>query len=400
MLKKIPSPAALLVLTLALPRDLAIYLVPPLMFTLLWQGRDNIMRDSGMKLLLLLALVLPIFFSFSGRTVETARFAGIGLLIAIFPYHGTHLRFLREACLIVMGYVVIFQIGIMWENGPMIVFRETFYPIDDNRWEEAKVDQLYEGFRGVRAAGLFYNPNVMAQMVFFPYLISALLSKRPFSGSAHNVLALGSIFSIALSGSRTFLVTMILLLLLNAVKTQLVRGVTIFGLVVGGLEFIREFIFNDFSATGGSMAIKFSILYDYIALMGSSPENWARLVVGGTYDVHFDADIGYIIAAWGFVGLAVTAATMVLCCMRLHGSWLVIVPVYITSFSNTLFFSLLNAPFLVLVMLMLAARTESAKLPVAAKRERIPLTANGVKPRTHSRATVRDRGVRLSIAQE
>jgi hypothetical protein len=357
-MKYVPSIPALLVLTLGLPREFAIYGVPPLMLLLLFEGRRNIMQDSARKLALMLLLVIPAYFASSARTTETARLASLGLLIAIFPYRGIRLTFLREAGLVLMAYVLVFQIGILLGYSSMMAFRERFYPISDNHWEEATLAQVYEGFRVVRAAGLFYNPNVMAQVVFFPYVIATLCLKKPFSGAIHAVLATLAFGSIALTGSRVYSVAMVLIVLLNTVKTRALRMVMVVVMAVAGLEFIREFILNDFSSSSGSMATKLTILSDYLALNAATPLGWIRLLWGGTYDIPFDADVGYLIGAWGFLGFGVSVAMVVWVCRRFSGAWRVVMPIYLTSFANSLFFSLLNAPLFVVTILAVAKYAE------------------------------------------
>jgi len=356
VLKYAPSPAALLLLALGLPREWALFLVPPLMMVLVVQGRSNLLQDLQSKFLLIGPLALPAAFALMAHPADASRLAGLVILIVLFPYRGIGTNLLGEACLILIAYICLFQIGILCNLTPLIAFRDSYYPIEVNFWGEATLDFGYNGFRAFRAAGLFYNPNVMAIMLFFPYVIFALKLRKPFGGALHSALA-GFIFlTLILTGCRVYLIAFILIILLCAVASRAVRATLALALVLIGVGYVREFVFADFVNSSGSMAIKMNIFSAYLQNSVKSISGVISLIVGGTYDLQFDADVGYVVGAWGLLGAFASVAILVWVCSRYPGAWRVIVPIYFTSFANSLYFSLLTSPLLVLVILAIAGK--------------------------------------------
>lgn len=380
-MKYLPSPSALLLLSLGLPREWALYLVPSLLLIILIQGRSNLLQDGQAKLLLIVPLVVPAAIALITHLSEASRLAGLLFLIVLFPYRGIGTAMLGEASILLIAYVCLFQIGILCNLAPLVVFRDSHYPIEINPWGEASLDFGYEGFRAFRAAGLFYNPNVMAIMVFFPYVIFALKQRKPFVGVAHSAVAGLGFLSLVLTGCRVYLIAFILIFLFCAVASRVIRAVLALALLLIGLGYVREFILADFIVSSGSMAIKLNIFSAYLQESVRSFHGMMALVFGGTYDLQFDADVGYIIGAWGICGLFVSIGVLLRFCSRYPGAWRVMIPVYVTSFGNSLYFSLLTSPLLALIILAVAGKGVIRGAATAAAGQGPARTSRGVRPR-------------------
>ncbi|WP_167394973.1 hypothetical protein [Variovorax boronicumulans] len=288
------QPLALLLLSLFLPKSLAQYFVPLALVAILYQGRKNISIFFSQKFFALSALAGPLLVALFVTPGDALRFISIIILIVAFPFSGVKTAGLSRVALVCFFYALIFQVGILFDISFFDGFKSKFYPADFT-WTQGDFEATDFGFRSVRAAGLFYNPNVAALMSLFSYVIYAVSRRPPFSGKWHLIILALTGLSLILAGSRTYLVAFALITMLNLFKTKISK-LGVFVLAVIFLSgFVYEYVFQDFSNTSGSVHIKNQILFEYINSTISSSGGWLPLLFGGEYSIQFDNDIGYIL---------------------------------------------------------------------------------------------------------
>jgi len=348
------QPLALLLFSLFLPKSLAQFLVPLLLMALLYQGRKDIGRYFVQKFFLLSALAGPLLVAVFITPGDALRFVSIIILIAAFPFAGINTAGLSRTALLCFFYALTFQIGILLDLPFFDGFRSNFYPADLATWTQGDFEASDFGFRSVRAAGLFYNPNVAALMTLFSYVIYAVSDKTPFSGKLNLIIFILAGISLILAGSRTYLVAFVLIAMLNFFKTKVSRG-AVFALAVVFLSgFAYEYIFQDFSNSSGSVNIKNQILLDYLNAAITRDGGWLALLFGGEYFVQFDNDVGYILGAWGISGMFSVLAFSLFFMMKIKSSWKILLFILGTMIGNSLFFGLLTAPLMICLCVALS----------------------------------------------
>jgi len=110
--------------------------------------------------------------------------------------------------------------------------------------------------------------------------------------------------SLLLAGSRTYIFSFFLIIFFNVLKDKITRILIVIassGLLV---DFFMSEIYKDFSSSNGSMFVKNEILSKYIEWKTQATyPDYFGLLLGGEYGIQFDSDLGYIIGAWGIIGL-------------------------------------------------------------------------------------------------
>ncbi len=353
----------MLILAVGLPRSIALYILPILLALIAWEGRKNIPHFAALKIVAALLLGVPLGLAINSSFPDAARLVSLVILILLFPYRGIRRNLVGHACIALFAYVFFLQIGILFGFGVLNEFRDMYYPISQNFWDEALLERGYAGFRDLRAAGIFYNPNVMAAIAFFPYAIYTATATKPFRAPLHLVFTLLVATSIVLTGSRVYLVAVIAIILFNAVRNPLIRSAAVLAILVAGAEYLAQFIFRDFTELDGSMAIKREILVTYLNDSSGSVSGLMKIIFGGVYDIQFDTDVGYILGAWGISGTLVSLGLITACCINIPGSARILLPIYATSFANSLLYSLQLGPLFVVIVISIAVTHHS----VAAK---------------------------------
>lgn len=348
------SPLALLLLFLYMPKSVAQYLAPMALMAILYQSRRSIGAFLIQKFLILGALVAPLLVALFLAPGDALRFISIFVLIAAFPFSNVKMNGLSRAALLCFYYAFVFQLGILLDIPFFAEFRSQYYPAEFETWTQGDFEASDFGFRSVRAAGLFYNPNVAALMSLFSYVIYAISLRPSFSGRLHMITLMLAVISLVLAGSRTYLFALVLIVVLNFYKSRLnkiglfaIAGVFLFG-------FVNDYIFQDFIDKSGSVYIKMEILFNYINSMMSRDGGWFSLVFGGEYKIQFDNDIGYIIGGWGLLGMLSVIAFSIFFMTKIQSSWKILVFFLATMIGNSLFFGLLTAPLMVCLCVALS----------------------------------------------
>ena len=140
-------------------------------------------------------IISTAFFSFgilNSLVVEPAqiiRFLPLLYLIWFYPYFDNHelnAVFLKRFSLAIIFVMILSQFLLAFQEPFTTAFREIFYPIKEDVWDERAIfskltTDAFTFFRGFRLGGFWYNPNLYASNLFLLYIVfySCLLYTSP-----------------------------------------------------------------------------------------------------------------------------------------------------------------------------------------------------------------------------
>lgn len=135
------------------------------------------------KLVIFVFFVPGIIFTLFNSPADLIRFAPILLLLAGLPYRGFNLKptAIAYTSIVMIGYLVITQFFIALDSPALVLYRDSWYPIENNVWAYGSVDSLIYGFSEFRAAGVFYNPNVLGLVLVLYFFVYSHLRHKSLS---------------------------------------------------------------------------------------------------------------------------------------------------------------------------------------------------------------------------
>jgi len=316
--KKDVSLGIALMIGLLLPHTNRMLLyINPLICIGFFMNRDTkFCRDGWAPIIaIIMSMLVNMAGAASGKSMLTAF--SILLCIVSFPMVN-NLRLRNIYIYICFGFIFLSQIGYMFNFGLVTSLVDTLYPIT---WGEdfitkANENVTIDNYIDFRLGGLYRNPNHCAKYVSFLMAIYIVFNKKkPIIQQA--VFVFLCYTSILLTGSRTgFLIGSILVLmtfLRSNKKSTLMRIAVTAGVLI-------LMIYNITSGGGGrgakieagfhgSADMKWKLLMDYL-----TNENSVLYYLIGhldlslynpSFDVNysFDAEYGYMIYCFGFIGL-------------------------------------------------------------------------------------------------
>ncbi|CAM8624993.1 hypothetical protein MCEMIE11_00280 [Burkholderiales bacterium] len=357
----LPNPIAKVMVAIGIFSLISQYVIIEVKFRLLWSFIVVILLVPGFTQALL--------FSPS----DAIRF--VYIIIALLVYSSNRilfdyrtLKYLSGLCII---YLVSTQILLALGVTSVTAFRDTYYPLADNPWNYGIIEKVSFEYRYFRAGGLFYNPNVLGLILLlygFIYVYTSILSclnsktaRPPIVIKRRSLITLMDLLVITtcllgsyLTGSRTVLLgCLVLIFLVFYYKALLYCTVsrTRIYLIVGVLSAIgiiaMLFIFEEaFFVEDGSVSIKFSILFEHL-----KAQSLFGLLFGGSFDIQFDAEIGYWVGAAGLLGA--TSIFLFLLVIGLRSLiFLPITMMYLTtSVGNSVLYGLLTGVLMLLVIM-------------------------------------------------
>lgn len=246
--------------------------------------------------------------------VDFQRLLILLLILFSFPYE---IYFSENSYKVLIGiaiYLFILQIGTGLGIGPISSYVSSFYPIDDNIWKYGDIERLSD-FKNNRFGGVFYNPNIMGQSMLLLYgvIVKYILD----NSKIRNSILIFSLFvvSITLTGSRTAMVTFIILnffifrkyitaksliFIILPILFFFVYSIDLESLV----DSFRVLNFDLYGSKGSSGNVKISILINWLnEVLLDHNFNFLKILFGiGAIPTQFDFDIGYMIQMLGFFG--------------------------------------------------------------------------------------------------
>lgn len=338
------------------------------------------------KLLIIWFFIPGVVMTYVDYPSQLARFFPLVFLALFFPYRDFNpdFRVLSIFLIASIFWLIATQILIAFNYGPLLSFRDVWYPIENNVWNYGYVESLIFTFGSFRAAGLYYNPNVFAMvllLIFLMYFFSMARSNLKMSDPRFLTpsptlvfVFITSIvgFSLYLTGSRTYLGIFLFFLVLQysrqmwfglkRLKFSLINVFVMVGSLGVVVLSVARFT-EGFLAEEGSARIKQTILSDYVR--DTDP---FILLVGGQYSVQFDAEFGYWIGAAGFLGLAGLMLFYLLIGLTKRFLFPLIISLVLIGIGNSFLYGLLSATLAVAVLMIAVRRTERRPL-LGAQRE-------------------------------
>lgn len=308
-----------LMIGLLLPHtsSMLLFINPLLCIVFFLQKKDrNICREGWWPIAaIILSMLVNMAGAASGKSMLTAF--SILLCIAAFPMVN-NVKLRNIYIYLCFCFIFLSQVGYMLNLGIITSIVDKLYPIT---WGEDFISKANEyasidNYLDFRLGGLYRNPNHCAKYVSFLLAIYIVFNiKRPIAQKA--LFMFLCYFSIMLTGSRTGFAIGSILVLMAFLKGKNKSSALKYALTAGVLVLM---IYNVVSGGGGrgakieegfhgSADMKWKLLMDYL----THEESLLYYFVGHldlqlfnpSFDVNysFDAEYGYIIYCFGFLGL-------------------------------------------------------------------------------------------------
>lgn len=309
-----------LILGLLLPHtSTAFMLVNPILcvlFFLLKKGKSFCKYGIAPIAAIFISMLINAGGAASGKSTLTAF--SILLCLSAFPMvSGIKLK--DVYIYLCFGVIFLSQVAYMLHLGVITSFINMVYPIN---WGEdfiaiANENATFDNYLDYRLGGLYRNPNHCAKYVTF--LMAVFVANNASEKKIREQVIFLALcyFSVIMTGSRTGFLISSILIMMSLFRNQKTSGImkTIVMALVAGLM-----IYNYMSGGGGRGAMieegfqgsadqKWLLLMDYLShetsiiyyLFG----HLDLQLFNPSYDVgfSFDAEYGYIIYCFGFVGL-------------------------------------------------------------------------------------------------
>jgi hypothetical protein len=214
----------------------------------------------------------------------------------------------------ILFYLVGFQVFSSLDLYGIKNLMYIFYPQDEEmilNFDYGVLDASTD-FTFFRTGGIYYNPNLQGQYIVGLLLIFLISSANKTSRFLKNIFYFLSFFSVLLTGSRTSFVIITLIFLFNIplkykLYIFLFLGIlSTYVFISFGPNALRIFnVISDLKDSEGSSNVKLNLLLEHINNSLNSLIGFMKLMIGNLWDgkLHLDSDIGYIIYAFGFIGL-------------------------------------------------------------------------------------------------
>ena len=290
-----------------------------LLFVFLFLRFQFIKSDIKTKLPLIFSLLLclPLSFLNEFNILQFIRLFQIIGLVLLFPIDFSPPKYFKSILFSILGYLIFIQIGITLDISFVRDFVDKFYPIDINYWGTFEYEEISEIASNLnnRLAGIYYNPNLMGQSILMLYsIILTLLQLEGNQRLVKFILFFLCLLSIVLSGSRTALITFIVLNLF-AYRKYIFKYFLIFipSALIGFIFLLEKFevdirILNNITDPFGdkydSGGAKLKVFIEYFSNYNySSITEFLFFLFGKmNWTIQFDADPGYIISFFGIFG--------------------------------------------------------------------------------------------------
>ncbi|WP_298418006.1 O-antigen ligase family protein [uncultured Kordia sp.] len=317
-----------------LPNGKLLY-VSQILFTLLavFLGRNELRLHKAFgeyKLLVITSMFVTFVYTIiigNGLYVSSlVKMINIAILIIFFPLINGY-EFKDRLIVFSVSLILFSQLAFIFNIQSVTSFIDAYYSSENFRnWGEIVLQNDTLGNRSIfdlRFGGVFRNPNQCGRMLTL-MLIVYLQGKKKLV-KKHYLSLLIILCSIVLTGSRTTMIIFVLLIsyfFLKEVKIKkkhLYTGISVALILVIflGYKFNSRIFYLLSSTTAanepGSLAVKYIFLWHYIA--DTFVNNILNLIFGtfniDDIDIHveglkiykFDAGVGYLLHAFGLLGL-------------------------------------------------------------------------------------------------
>ena len=284
----------------------------------------DIFKYANNKLIIFILFLPVILLSIMHDAKETLRYIiiltiALGLPYSNFKINDSTLYKISTLCLF---YLIITQILLIFQNEIIINFRDYAYQtewsyvfLSFGKIDNLSLDTFLNG--NFRAAGLYYNPNVLAGLIFLYFIVfdsaykNLLINtnnkqKNKSFINLYNIVFFLVILGILLTKSRTVILAFLAYIcfvnfhlkeFLNLkIKKTILYFIFLFMII---LFFEGNRIVEGILDENESGNIKFNILMSYI----KNEASFLNLLFGGTFDKQFDTEYGKLFGAAGIMGV-------------------------------------------------------------------------------------------------
>lgn len=275
----------------------------------------------------------------------------IVFLVLFFPYGFKRNKISCRLIYVISIYILISQLCYIFEINLLINFFEAIY-----KNEDSGQDFTFFISRALRNGGIYFNPNQASKYLT---LLLALVITANFKNRDKFLLASILFISVILTGSRTGLITFLLIMFGYSVFHYKRKIISVVILLCGmGALFLfgkgsRSLNFGQ----SGSASYKIDAIKDYISvsfldrnfivnLFGNFTTNYEYIAqkysLNYIYEFGFDAEIGMIISTYGIVFLFFYCIYFYYGIIRLLNkeTFLIIIPFLIWPLTSTILFSI------------------------------------------------------------
>lgn len=263
------------------------------------------------------AILIALLTNIAGDASQKALFAAVAniLYLLSFPFVCGY-RVKNIYLYSTFALIFLSQVSYMFQITPVVAFVDKYYPIV---WNERGITHMIDtidttNYTSFRLGGIYRNPNQCAKYVSLLLAVFLINNKNKSVISQFWFLIL-CFFSVLLTGSRTGLVVVSLLIIiaLYTSKTKNKWVIAFFVAVFIGFIIYGVFVgstFRGFDIENGldnSLGVKWRITMSYI----STEPSVMKLLLGHldmdlfetntTYSL--DCEYGYIIYCYGFLGV-------------------------------------------------------------------------------------------------
>jgi hypothetical protein len=276
------------------------------------------------KIIILLLFIPGILGAIFTEPENLIRFLGFFLILLGFPFSSFKIKSMPVIVLscIILFYLITTQLLLLSGNTAVLNFKDFAYSDQWSYiWDYGHTNEILKNSlfseKKVRSGGLYSNPNTLAGIVILYYFIFDFSWRNQNQDSNQNKkywkiffyqsIILFVLFSLLSTHSRTIIIAFFaylifknfiffdFLLRLKIKKVLFYYLILLLGFLTVGLY---NSVLRGFTDEKGSIKVKFEILINY--LKRTNLNEW---VIGGNYNVHFDAEWGNWIRFAGFLGI-------------------------------------------------------------------------------------------------
>ena len=280
---------------------------------------NDIFKHAKSKILIFILFLPVIILSINYDAKETLRYITIMTIALGLPFSNFRINhsIVSKVSIYIIFYLFITQILIMLDNETIISFQEYAYKTE---WSyvfssyAANNTFGYDFFMNdnFRAGGLYYNPNILAGIIFLYFLIFKIierinqLDKKNINKKLSNIVFVIVFFALLLTKSRTVIISFIFFMYFkdanfkNILKLKINKKF-IYPLIIIIITFYLqgERIISGMNNIEDSFILKYTILFNYI----ENDLNLFKFFFGGTFNIQFDTEYGKLFGASGLMGV-------------------------------------------------------------------------------------------------
>ena len=284
---------------------------------------NNFFYNFIKKLFIFIFFIPGIILTSFDASENLIRFFPILFIIFLYPFSKLKLNFnlIKLTSILILFYLISTQVLLTYDFQQLFDFRNYYYPNEfaemwDNSYPVQDIS-LLKKIGNYRAAGLFYNPNVMgiAVVLYFFFFIYSTDNTRDFgiplkkktiiNNLFFSISLIFVVFSLYFTLSRTAILAFIGFLFIkyfNFNNFKLKYFFFLFLLSFFLIYFLHEYMIEGF-LEGGSLNVKFKIMIDYFSYIPDLNLYFGGIYSHKNYDLQFDQDLGNWLGSVGLFGI-------------------------------------------------------------------------------------------------